>query len=141
MEALEWARNIAQDVGSELFEYRACNLCHTLTMNGTSVMEWEITPVRVARQWFPKARFDHGKHQAVEDGCDQCHQQAHDSKESEDILLGGTEDCDECHAYPGTGHALESTCTTCHGFHVSEKYTYNAGGKDGVRGKALTRGP
>jgi predicted CXXCH cytochrome family protein len=140
-EALEWARNITQDVGAELFEYRACNLCHTVTMNGPSVKEWAITPVRVARQWFPKARFDHGKHKAVEDNCDQCHKQAHDSKESEDILLGGKEDCEECHAYPETKHALESTCTTCHGFHVSEKHTYSAGGRDGVRGKASTQGP
>jgi cytochrome c2 len=116
-EGLASAAKRAQQAGQELFEYRACATCHKVEEQAGSVFGWDVVPVRVARTWFPKARFDHGRHATVP--CEDCHKAA-DSEKSDDVLVKGIASCRECHGEPGAGERVQSTCISCHGFHVAQ---------------------
>ncbi|MGH8570311.1 MAG: hypothetical protein ACREXU_20470, partial [Gammaproteobacteria bacterium] len=148
-EGLESAARRARQAGKELFEYRACATCHQVDEKAQSVFGWDIVPVRIARAWYPKARFDHGRHATV--ACADCHgfrpadcapstlppftsnrgvadpdkgaadciKSVADSEKSEDVLIAGIATCRECHADPGAANRVQSTCIACHGFHIS----------------------
>lgn len=113
--ALDWSQKKAAEVGQELFEYRACAKCHSVLKGDGAVSAWQIVPVQVVEEWFPKAHFIHDRHKTVP--CTDCHA-ARDSKTSTDVLMPGITRCRECHADPGAQNKLESTCISCHGFHM-----------------------
>jgi len=121
-EALAWASHKAEDVGRELLEFRACAICHAVQMKGPDLSNWDVAPVRIAQQWYPKARFNHARHKTM--ACVDCHP-ASRSESSEDVLVEGIQTCRECHAGPGAKNKLESTCISCHGFHIAQKYTFD----------------
>ena len=118
-EAMDRAASQAEVVGKELFEYRACATCHQIHAVAEPFTRWEIKPVRIAEAWFPKARFDHEQHKTI--ACKNCHAAAR-SEESEDVLVPGIQKCETCHGGLGAESRVESTCVSCHGFHVSKKY-------------------
>lgn len=150
-EGLESAARRARQAGKGLFEYRACATCHRVDEKAQSVFGWDIVPVRIARTWYPLARFDHGRHATV--GCADCHgfrpadcpstsppftlnrgvadpekgaadciKSVADSETSEDVLITGIATCRECHGDPGAKDRIQSTCISCHGFHISPKF-------------------
>lgn len=92
-----------------------CALCHEITATGKSDIPWRVLPVRINRDWQPKAIFDHARHDTV--ACVKCHDKA-DSKSSQDVALPNIEKCRECHAgATGAAGKLESNCQSCHPFH------------------------
>jgi hypothetical protein len=134
-EGLTSAARRARQAGKELFEYRACATCHEVDEKAQSVFGWDIVPVRIARTWYPLARFDHGRHATV--ACADCHgfrpadcaegkadctKNVADSEKSEDVLITGIATCRECHADPGAVNRVQSTCISYHGFHISPRF-------------------
>lgn len=134
-EALAWASNKAEDVGRELLEFRACAICHAVQMKGPDLSNWDVAPVRIAQQWYPKARFNHARHKTM--ACVDCHS-ATRSESSEDMLVEGIQTCRECHAGPGATNKLKSTCISCHGFHIAQKYTFDGKRRAASADKART---
>ncbi len=142
-EGMQRARERARQAGKELFEYRACATCHEVEETVQSAFGWDVVPVRVARTWFPKARFDHGRHATVD--CADCHKVAgsgkkvEDSEKSEDVLITGIATCRECHGDPGTAERVPSTCISCHGFHISPTFAMDGRPRPQRGARALPR--
>jgi hypothetical protein len=126
-ESLEWVLRKSAQTARELFEFRACATCHTVTPVRAPAgvrPTWRLRPVRIATHWLPKARFTHARHVTME--CADCHD-ARTSKSSEDVLLEGIETCRECHGGAADEHRLDSTCVDCHGFHISPEFLMGPG--------------
>ena len=116
--ALTWARDKARTVSESLFLGRACTVCHGVSVGSTPEEPYTVAPVRVSGVWFTKSRFDHGSHTTME--CADCHA-ASTSTSSEDLLIPDIANCRQCHAGESGGHdKLQSSCVSCHGYHISE---------------------
>jgi len=57
-----------------------------------------------------------------EKGAADCIKSVADSETSEDVLITGIATCRECHGDPGAMDRIQSTCISCHGFHISPKF-------------------
>ncbi len=115
-EALAWARSKSRRVGEDLFEGRACSVCHRVERQGTvEAASWRVRPVRVAGVWFEKAAFSHGSHTTMP--CESCHG-ARESSASDDVLIPGIANCRACHGGETARRKVASTCITCHRYHV-----------------------
>jgi pSer/pThr/pTyr-binding forkhead associated (FHA) protein len=117
MIALDWAREKAEKIAQDVFEFSLCIECHVVKKIKETPPRWSITPVKINQKWFPKARFSHAKHLTI--NCGSCHL-AQESNSSSDILLPDLEHCQNCHQGIHSPDKLQSTCVDCHGFHVSE---------------------
>ncbi len=122
--ALEWARHKTDEVAQDIFEFSLCIECHRINMTEEDPPRWDIVPVRITRDWMPKARFSHEKHLTM--NCVTCHL-APESNNSSEILLPDIVTCQNCHGGVKTDKKLQSTCVDCHGFHVAKEFTM---GKD-----------
>lgn len=107
-----------------LFTKTGCVSCHEVSRQDD---EWRVAEVRLARDWYPGARFDHRPHlnpgvSQDEESCLDCHQ-AGRSSTSKDVLMPGLEYCVDCHGE--ARHAerrvgnIPLQCIDCHGFHRS----------------------
>lgn len=76
-----------------------------------------VAPVVMRARFLPKARFNHASHAAS--ACEDCHA-ARQSASSGDVLIPGKENCLRCHGPERAALKVQSTCTTCHGFHHTE---------------------
>lgn len=115
--ALTWARDKSRQVAEKLFNGGTCSVCHVTGPGRTTDEPWQVAPVRVSGEWFPKANFTHRKHATME--CVDCHQ-AETSDSSSDLLLPPIENCQTCHAGEHGGRdRLQSSCIACHGYHES----------------------
>jgi predicted CXXCH cytochrome family protein len=119
--ALQKARGQALEVARDLFERRACAVCHEVRRREEGgAVGWEVTPVVLTAAWMPDARFDHGRHATDLSPCGKCHdaQRSHDAR---DILMPGIATCRECHggrrAADTQANSVPSGCMTCHAFH------------------------
>ncbi len=118
LEALEWARGKSRRVGEDLFEGRACSVCHRVErLASEDRIEWRVRQVRVAGIWFDKAWFSHDSHTTM--ACESCHG-ARDSERSDDVLIPGIANCRTCHGGEAARGKVASTCITCHRYHVFE---------------------
>ncbi len=117
MIALNWAREKAEKVAQEVFEFSSCIECHVVKKTKENPPRWTIVPVRINHKWFSKSNFSHLKHLTM--NCNGCHL-AQESNTSSDILLPDLESCQACHQGIHSSDKLQSTCVDCHGFHVSE---------------------
>ena len=120
LRALEWAREKAEEVGEEVFEFSLCINCHRVDLVSTDPVRWDIEPVRIIRKWMPKANFTHEKHKTMD--CLFCHA-APGSTTSADILLPDLGICRECHGGVRERNKLQTTCVDCHGFHVASEFS------------------
>jgi hypothetical protein len=120
LQALEWARRKAAEVGEEVFEFSVCIQCHKVKQIATDPPQWDIAPVRVTRNWLPKARFSHEKHKTMD--CLFCHA-VPESEVSSDIMIPDIDVCRECHGGVHAQDKLASTCVDCHGFHVAKEFS------------------
>lgn len=121
VEALAWARDRARETARTLFTGKACVTCHTISEPSASDNEWKIAPVRVAGIWYAKARFDHSRHATQQ--CLDCHAGASASKQAEDLLVPGIDNCRQCHGGSHAKDKVASTCIACHDFHRSPVIT------------------
>ncbi len=114
--ALAWARSKSRRVGEDLFEGQACSVCHRVTRSGEGDnLAWNVRPVRVAGEWFPKAQFTHGSHTTMT--CESCHD-AKQSGFSDDVLIPGIDNCQTCHGGEDNRRKVASTCVSCHNYHI-----------------------
>jgi predicted CXXCH cytochrome family protein len=101
-----------------LFTKAGCVSCHDVYRGEE---DWAVRPVRLARNWFGGARFDHAPHLNPglrADGgeaCVDCHE-APSSSESADVLMPGIETCVDCHG-EGQADNVVLQCLDCHAFH------------------------
>ena len=114
------ARARTQVIARDLFERRACNVCHEVQPTPGAPTPWRVTSVRLTQNWLPAAHFDHAQHTTTLTPCSACHAAAH-STQSADVLMPRIATCRQCHA--GTGGAtppagkVATGCPACHSFH------------------------
>lgn len=89
-----------------------CFYCHR-PAPGAGV--FRVAQVRLLTRFLPMARFDHAAHRAVP--CENCHA-ARQSQSSADLLIPGIERCTSCHGAESAAFKAQSTCISCHAFHL-----------------------
>ncbi len=119
MIALDWARNKAEEVAADVFEFSLCIECHEVEKVKDDPPRWEIAPVRINQHFLPRAKYNHDKHLTM--NCTTCHWAA-ESEKSSDLLLPTIDSCQECHGGIHAENKLQSTCVDCHGFHVATEF-------------------
>ncbi len=115
--ALDWATTKAKQVASEVFKYRTCKTCHTVTYNSDGFPNWTIAPIKIPRKWMKLADFNHEKHLTMK--CSECHK-VEKSEEGSDVLLPKIKVCRDCHGGGSETKRLASSCVDCHGFHTGD---------------------
>jgi len=117
--ALEWADKQSAIVVDEVFDKRVCGYCHIVKRSGDPALPWDVTPVLLAQHRLDHAAFDHQAHRSEK--CESCHA-ARTSKLSTDVLLPELKRCRDCHGDPGSSAKIASSCTECHGYHISTEH-------------------
>jgi predicted CXXCH cytochrome family protein len=140
------------------FNDRGCVSCHDVVdTHSVDIHDrFEVTPVRLERDYFPDASFDHKSHRIQgrkggDAACESCHA-AHLSKDSRDLMLPDIDACLTCHrdrdsgtdrngasataaaattggaAAAGGGDAEVVTlqCISCHAYHPAGGLTARA---------------
>jgi predicted CXXCH cytochrome family protein len=118
-----------------------CAKCHTVTP-GEAGKSPRVNPPRMAERWVQRGPFTHLPHTHMD--CAECHQAAHTSTLTSDILMPPQKLCAECHRPPSSanpvaadhksptpsiaGHELAAEqrrvggikwdCQSCHVFHA-----------------------
>ena len=100
---------------SEVFERTTCVICHVVSKDKTANPPWTIKPVKLNKDWMPKAYFNHKSHSFKQ--CVDCHD-SETSERSQDILMPGIKTCRECHSDSSSDGKLASPCIACHRFHI-----------------------
>ena len=120
--ALAWADHYAIEVAEEVIEIRTCATCHGVERRQAAddPPEWSIAPVTLTAEWYPKARFSHSPHKAMD--CQACHD-ARPSQRSADVLMPQAETCRQCHGDADSQARVASRCIDCHGFHTGDEFT------------------
>ena len=117
----EWADDKSQDALEELVNNKACSTCHEIDKSKSNM---QVKPVKIAKSWYPKSRFDHSSHKAFD--CESCHK-ASASDDSADILIPDIKNCRSCHAGASDTHEFlsqeiktVSSCMSCHQYHLKQ---------------------
>jgi hypothetical protein len=106
------------DAASNLFEKQTCTICHEVTKTGDSNVPWHVKPVRLSESWMPLSIFKHEGHKNMQ--CNACHD-AEVSESATDVLMPNLASCRNCHGGEDSSGLLQSTCVTCHDFHMTEQ--------------------
>jgi hypothetical protein len=120
--ALRRATAQAEVVARDLFERRACVVCHEVQADPAAPVadRYRIRPVAVTAAWMPAAKFSHAAHGTALTPCATCHA-AERSDAATDVLMPTLATCRDCHtgsaAPTGQGNRLATGCMTCHDFH------------------------
>jgi predicted CXXCH cytochrome family protein len=118
------ALTLARIEATDLFEKRACAVCHTVTRvaeNGppgspaADLPLYRIAAVAPVHDWMPSARFSHAAHAQSE--CSTCHA-AEVSNEASEVLMPMIGGCRDCHAGAVAAPTqVRSDCGLCHDYH------------------------
>jgi len=116
------------------FGTSGCVTCHQVTaVENTSEpgdagwsplsQSWHVEPVRINRDWYSNARFDHAAHltragQSQDELCSGCHE-AQSSQLSADVLIPKNETCFGCHSDSSRDDKIAVDCVDCHLHHPS----------------------
>ncbi|MFT5563111.1 MAG: putative CXXCH cytochrome family protein [Candidatus Azotimanducaceae bacterium] len=103
------------DAASNLFEKQTCTICHEITEVEDLAVPWQVTPVRLNTSWMPLSVFSHSSHKNMQ--CDGCHD-AEFSSEAGDVLMPDIGSCRSCHGGEHADNLLQSSCISCHEFHL-----------------------
>jgi hypothetical protein len=99
----------------------SCGECHELQGDGSAR---SVLPVQINNVWLTHAKFNHVAHRAFD--CRGCHADAYAlqpdgqtpnkdaSTKNTDVLIGGIENCRQCHAQAA---GVRSDCNECHRYH------------------------
>jgi pSer/pThr/pTyr-binding forkhead associated (FHA) protein len=91
-----------------------CALCHDIQRAGSRLA---VKPPILQTLWLRSVPFHHGgKHATVR--CEDCHEGARTSANTQDVLMSSRKDCVACH---GAGGKSATTCVTCHRYHERSK--------------------
>ena len=126
--AAEWTAERTAMAGQLLWS-KTCAECHRLefpaaTPPAPSPALPRVVPTNVAKEWMPRARFDHRAHQLAT--CASCHA-AQASRETSDVLMPSIATCQTCHT---SRNGAEARCFECHGYHDWTKAKPAASGFD-----------
>ena len=119
--AAEWT-TARTAMAEQLLWTKTCAECHTLEFRAapaatqppaipTSAGLPRVVPTNIAKEWMPRARFDHRAHQLAT--CTSCHA-ASTSRETSDVLMPSIATCQTCHT---SRNGAEGRCFECHGYH------------------------
>lgn len=124
---LRRAEDQARVVGRDLFERRACKVCHELLRNEDARIPYAVKPVLLTVAWMPAARFSHAHHGTSQSTCRDCHS-AEKSHEASDILMPEIANCRRCHAGAtrASSDRMATSCTVCHDFHNPRRALWRA---------------
>jgi hypothetical protein len=100
-----------EDAAPTKANFSGCAHCHTVKMEGRTPL---VTKPYLVDRWMPQANFNHAKHASV--SCEQCHDQARQSRETSQVLMPNKAKCVACHS-PET-KKVSSDCITCHTYHA-----------------------
>jgi predicted CXXCH cytochrome family protein len=105
------------------FTRRGCVTCHEVVVHDTRdlLARYQVVPVRLTRDFYPNARFDHRAHLTRKDdnadaACLSCHA-AETSSMSSDVLMPDIDTCVACHGDHRTRNLVPLHCIDCHQFH------------------------
>ena len=114
------------------FTQRGCVTCHEVEDFGTADprTRWQVLPVRLTRDFFPNAHFNHAAHIGAgsasgDAACAGCHA-ANTSRASSDVLMPGLDTCLQCHGDAHAAQRFPLQCVSCHAYHPASA----AGRKD-----------
>ncbi|MCZ6501938.1 MAG: cytochrome c3 family protein, partial [Gammaproteobacteria bacterium] len=105
------------EAAENLFERQTCTICHEITQDNSHEIPWIVRPVRLTTDWFPMAEFSHDSHKNMQ--CSGCHE-AEPSALATDVLIPEIGSCRTCHGGEDASDRLQSSCITCHKFHLDE---------------------
>jgi predicted CXXCH cytochrome family protein len=122
--ALVCAKRQTATEAERQFTQSGCVTCHEVVDTAISDLynRFQVLPVRLNSDWYPKARFDHVAHltQAQTTGnarCASCHD-ADKSSHSGDRLVPGLDNCTQCHDSVHSKDTIPLNCVDCHEFHL-----------------------
>ena len=107
------------EAASNLFEKQTCTICHEITAKPGAATPWHVTPVKLNTVWMPLSVFSHSSHKNMQ--CEGCHE-AEFSADAGDILMPDIGSCRSCHGGEDANNLLQSTCITCHEFHLDDQH-------------------
>lgn len=129
--AQEYVDKRVNEAASMLFEQRTCIICHELerpSNSGTNqnanidannnAANIKVVPVKLTPDWMPMAEFSHDSHQNM--SCEGCHDAAW-SDTATDVLMPDIGTCRVCHGGEHAEDKLQSTCISCHKFHLADQ--------------------
>jgi hypothetical protein len=105
------------DAAANLFERQTCTICHEISSQEGDV-PWKVLPVKLTDDWMPLAEFSHDSHVSMD--CGGCHE-AETSVDASDVLMPDIENCQACHGGEHSEDLLQSTCISCHKFHLDNQ--------------------
>ena len=114
LKAKTFVEQSVKQAATNLFERQTCTICHEISPQEGEV-PWKILPIRLTEDWFPMAEFSHDSH--INMGCVGCHE-ADTSTEATDVLMPDIGSCRTCHGGEHAEERLQSTCISCHKFHI-----------------------
>jgi predicted CXXCH cytochrome family protein len=106
------------EAASNLFEKQTCTICHEISEVDNAAVPWQVTPVKINNSWMPLHVFSHSKHKNMT--CEGCHDAEH-SADAGDVLMPDLGSCRSCHGGEHADNLLQSTCITCHEFHLDDQ--------------------
>lgn len=105
------------DAAATLFEKQTCTICHDIARDREQATAWVVKPVRLTDDWYPMAEFSHDGHRNMQ--CTDCHD-AESSSLATDVLMPDIDSCRACHGGEDSSDRLQSTCISCHRFHLDD---------------------
>lgn len=126
--ALGCAMKRAQAEVENQFTGRGCVSCHEVRDQHTSdlLQRFQVQPVRLTRDYFPKVHFSHRLHAVQKDksgdaACLACHA-VKASKASTDVFIPDLPKCLECHSERLAADRVTLQCSSCHSYHPITTY-------------------
>ena len=117
LEAKTFVEQSVKEAATNLFERQTCTVCHEIRPQEGEV-PWKILPVKLTKDWFPMADFSHDSH--INLGCVGCHD-ANTSTQAADVLMPDIGSCRTCHGGEHAEERLQSSCISCHKFHMDDQ--------------------
>ena len=117
----------SRDEAVNQFTLRGCVTCHVVedTKGNDLYSRFQVYPIRLVTNYFPKAQFVHAPHLTQRDktgdeACSTCHDARH-SKDSSELHIPDIDTCAKCHsseaAERSAGASIVLPCIGCHVYH------------------------
>lgn len=121
----QWRKESVEAVLEPLFFPSApkdgtCFYCHVSNVKDEATSLPRIIDPKIPSIWLTHSRFNHEMHRDL--FCESCHTQARTSAKTEDVLLPGIQNCQNCHKASG---GARSGCNECHVYHDKTHPQFN----------------
>jgi predicted CXXCH cytochrome family protein len=124
--AFECATRAANREITLQLEQQGCVVCHQVTSNGASdpLRRYAISPVRIANDALPAARFRHASHLSMagksgDAACLSCHH-ARQSGSASLSMIPSIDTCLGCHDTSARPPRVPLQCMSCHSYHPAK---------------------